>query len=603
MVLFRTMCKENAMKNKELPRPEYPRPQFVRSDWVNLNGPWTFEFDPGQSGMERGLAVSCGFDRKIIVPFCPESRLSGVGYTDFVNSMWYHRVIEIPRRWVGRNIRLNFGAVDFICEAFVDGRPAGIHYGGSVSFAFDITRFVKPGGRHQLVLHVKDNVRSGAQTCGKQSSLLASHGCHYTRVTGIWQTVWMEAVASCGLESIHVVPDLDGAMIAVTPRYLSLERGLKLCARLLDGKHIVSEVTVAAAQNVPVLLRIGGKLKTWSPDSPFLYGLEFEVRDSSDRMLDAVTSYAGLRKVHVEGNRVFLNNEPLYLRLVLDQGFYPDGIWTAPSDRDLRRDIELALRAGFNGARLHQKVFEERFHYWADRLGYLTWGEAASWGLTFGTGYPTPDGDRIPIEAGGLNFLTEWREVVMRDRNHPSIIAWSPLNETGGGTSQAFRERMQRTAYELTRDIDPTRPVNDASGHMHVVTDLWTVHNYEQDPAKLKAVLTPGEGGVWRNYPKREPDYTGQPYMVDEFGGICWTPPEKREVSGKGWGYGEAPRDLAEFYSRLEGQVDALLSLGHVVGYCYTQLTDVEQEQNGIYCYDRTCKFDMKRVARIFGKR
>jgi beta-galactosidase/beta-glucuronidase len=260
------------------------------------------------------------------------------------------------------------------------------------------------------------------------------------------------------------------------------------------------------------------------------------------------------------------------------------------------------MQAGFNGARLHQKVFEERFHYWADRLGYLTWGESASWGLSFGSGHKTAESAAVPPDAGGLNVLAEWREVVVRDRNHPSIVAWSPFNETGGGPDRAFHDRMHRAAYDLTRDLDPTRPVNDTSGYIHVVTDLWTVHNYEQDPGKLKAQLTPGEAGVWRNVPDREPAYAGQPYIVDEFGGIRWTPPEKRGKLLEGWGYGTAPGDLPEFYSRLEGQVDALLSLEHVAGYCYTQLTDVEQEQNGIYSYDRSRKFDMARISRIFRK-
>jgi len=583
-----------------IPRPEYPRPQFVRKDWINLNGPWTFTFDPGHSGVERGFPARQGFDRTIQVPFCPESKLSGVGHTDFIDRMWYHRTIEIPRRWSGMKVLLHFGAVDFLCEAFVDGKCAGIHTGGSASFVLDITRLAKPCHVHQLVLHVQDELRSGTQPCGKQSGLLNSYSCFYTRVTGIWQTVWMEAVDPYGLDTIHIVPDLDGAQFAIVPRYHAVARGMTLRARLLDGTHCIREVTVPAAQLVPVVLHAGRKPKLWSPASPFLYDLLFDVFDSRGNAIDSVQSYAGLRKVHIEGSQVFLNNEPIYHRLVLDQGFYPDGIWTAPTDQALRRDIELAQQAGFNGARLHQKVFEERFHYWADKLGYLTWGESASWGLSFGNGYATPENAQTPFEAGGLNFLTEWREILVRDRNHPSIIAWSPFNETGGRPAPKFYERMIRAIYALTRDLDPTRPVNDASGFIHVMTDLWTVHTYEQDPTKLKELLTPGATGVWRNCPKEEPEYAGQPYLVDEFGGMRWAPQKKRKKQASGWGYGAGPRDLEEFYSRLEGQVKALLSHNHIAGYCYTQLTDVEQEQNGIYFYDRTPKFDTQRIALIF---
>ncbi len=595
------MQKGKVAGTRGIPRPEHPRPQFMRETWKNLNGTWTFVFDPGQSGMERGLAASRGFDREIRVPFCPESRLSGVAHTDFIGRMWYHREVAIPRAWDGRRILLHFGAVDFACEAFIDGQPVGTHVGGSSSFTFDITAQVQAGKRHHLVLHVQDDTRSGAQAGGKQSVRHASHGCSYTRVTGIWQTVWLEAVAPGGLEQVQVMPDLDGGRFVVVPRYRAVARGLRLRARLFDGKRKVDEVVVPVGQNAACALSAGRKSKAWSPESPFLYDLTFEVLDGGGHVLDLVRSYAGLRKVHVEGGRVYLNNQPRFLRLVLDQGFYPEGIWTAPTDRDLRRDIEMSMRAGFNGARLHQKVFEERFHYWADRLGYLTWGESASWGLVFCSWYHTMPANRhVPFEAGALNFLTEWREVITRDRNHPSIIAWSPFNETGGGYDAAFHDRILRAAYDLTRDLDPTRPVNDTSGYVHVHTDLWTVHNYEQDPEKLRTLLTPGAEGVWRNNPKRETAYGGQPYLVDEFGGIRWTPPDKREKLVAGWGYGQEPRTLEDFYARLKGQVDALLSLKHVAGYCYTQLTDVEQEQNGVYYYDRTRKFDMARIARIF---
>ena len=306
--------------------------------------------------------------------------------------------------------------------------------------------------------------------------------------------------------------------------------------------------------------------------------------------VDTVRSYAGLRKVHIEGSRLFLNNQPIYLRLVLDQGFYPDGIWTAPSDAALKRDIELAMQAGFNGARLHQKVFEERFHYWADRLGYLTWGESSSWGMDL----------KEPVSA--RNFLNEWREIVTRDRNHPSIIAWTPFNETHDTGDGLQHGRVHTDAYDLTRELDPTRPVNDASGYVHIKTDLWTSHNYEQDPERLAAQLELKDGQVFRNYPEREAPYAGQPYLVDEFGGIKWIPPERRPFAENSWGYGAGPRSLDEFYARLEGQVDVILGLDYVTGFCYTQLTDVEQEQNGIYNYDRSEKFDMPRIAAIFRK-
>jgi beta-galactosidase/beta-glucuronidase len=345
--------------------------------------------------------------------------------------------------------------------------------------------------------------------------------------------------------------------------------------------------TVAAASGCPVVVPVPHP-KPWSPASPFLYDLDLDVVDESGAVLDHVAAYAGLRKVHVENGQVLLNNEPVYLRLVLDQGFYPDGIWTAPNDEALRRDIQLSMDSGFNGARLHQKVFEERFHYWADKMGYLTWGESSSWGI-----------DVKEIHSA-RNFISEWREIVVRDRSHPSIIAWTPFNETWDTGDRRQHNRLHIDAYELTRSLDPTRPVNDASGYSHARTDLWTVHTYEQSPEKLTKLMDLTEGLPWRNYPDREIDYEGQPYIVDEFGGIKWIPEDRRPFADNSWGYGEGPRTEEEFYTRLAGQLQALYTHGHIAGYCYTQLTDVEQEQNGIYNYDRTEKFDMQRVAKIF---
>ena len=571
----------------DIPRPEHPRCQFRRESWINLNGTWTFAFDFGKSGIEASWHRSRGFDRRITVPFCPESTLSGVGYADFIEAMWYHRTIDIPPDWSGRRILLHFGGVDYESEVYIDGQSVGAHFGGTVSFTHDITPFVQPGRSHDLVVRVGDETRRGNQPRGKQCSCLHSQGCSYTRTTGIWQTVWLEASAPCGLASIHIVPDFDGGRFIVTPRYHAQGRGLTLRTTLSAGDEVVAGEDVPASQGAGVVLAPGDR-RPWSPDDPFLYDLRLDLLDVDAGVIDTVFSYAGLRKIHVEGNRVLLNNEPLYQRLVLDQGFYPDGIWTAPSDEALKRDIELAQRAGFNGARLHQKVFEERFHTWADRLGYLTWGESASWGCDVNTA------------DGARNFLTEWRDVLLRDRNHPSIIAWTPFNETGRVTDARQHTRVQVDACDLCGALDPTRPVNDTSGYVHAKTDLWTVHRYEQDPAKLREDLTPGQDGVFRNMPDLEAEYAGQPYLVDEFGGIKWNPDADDQDASQSWGYGQTPATLDDFYERLEALTGVILELDHIRGYCYTQLTDVEQEQNGIYRYDRSEKFDMDRIAANF---
>ena len=579
----------------EIPRPEHPKPQFEREEWVNLNGDmWTFEFDFGKSGHEVGreFQKSHGFSRRINVPFCPESKLSGVAYTDFIPAMWYHRKLEIPSAWAGKRVILHFGGVDYECEIYVNGRSAGFHFGGTVSFEVDLTPFAKPGETCDLVVRVADNTRSGVQPGGKQSGRYKSYGCSYTRTTGIWQTVWLEAVAPQGLADCQIVPDLDNSRFVFTPSF----RGDGAAANLFrvtltdekGGVVATAERRVSSGASVEVPLR---DARTWSPEDPYLYGVKLEVADGRGVVIDTVKSYAGLRKVHVADGKFFLNNKPRFLRFVLDQGFYPDGVWTAPSDAALKADIEMSMAAGFNGARLHQKVFEERFHYWADRLGYLTWGEASSWGAA----------PNDPLAA--RNFLAEWGEIVRRDRNHPSILAWTPFNETWGMRDMLQHQRTQNDAYFLCKAIDPTRPVNSSSGEIHAKTDIWTVHNYARAP-KLDEINVPA-GQVW----DRDRKYNGivsrvyenQPYMIDEFGGLAWVPPERRHADNT-WGYGKAIQTEKEFFDILRGEVDVILKGPRLWGYCYTQLTDVEQEQNGVYYYDRSPKFDVGKFKAIFGR-
>ena len=576
------------MAQTDIPRPEYPRPQFERNDWVNLNGTWTYQLDLSNTGVGRQFDKSEGYPNTITVPFCPESELSGVGYKDFIPAIWYQRKVAIPAAWEGKKILMHFGGVDYYATLYVNGKVAGRHWGGSSSFEIDITDYVKAGEEANLILWVKDDVRSGAQTGGKQSHSYSSSGCYYTRVTGIWQTVWMEAVAPHGLKSVYVKPDLDNSRFILEPAFYALESGLQLRVKLLDSGKVVYTTTTKATNPMTVILPVKN-VKTWSPDNPFLYDLEYEVINKDGRIIDCVSSYAGMRKIHIEGNRYFLNNKPLYLRMVLDQGFYPKGIWTAPSDADLKADIERSMAVGFNSARLHQKVFEERFHYWADKLGYLTWGESASWGMD------------INGVSAARNFLTEWQEVVERDRNHPSIITWTPFNETWGRSSDGIsHDRLLGDVYDLTHRID-YRPVHDVSGGYHQAkTDIWSYHNYEGNAAELKKQLTlKGDGTVPTLNTKKEAPYKGQPYFLDEIGGIGWVIEKYAENT---WGYGEGPKDLAAFYNRLESTVDTVLTFDYINGYTYTQLTDIEQEQNGIYTYDRQLKFDAEKLRSIFGK-
>lgn len=580
------------------PRPEHPRPHLVREPWTILNGRWDFLLDD-RADVDAAPPPRSAFDRTIVVPFPPESPLSGIGDRSFHTSAWYRREVTVPASWDGLVPWLHVGACDYTSVTFVDGRRAHEHVGGSTGFSVDLSRFAGPGDVVEVVVHAIDDLRSGRQPSGKQSREPASHGCYYTRVTGIWQTVWLEGVHPLGLRDVHLVPDRRGGRVTLVPRMHGHAAGttLRVTAYPVGGvsNHDDDTGSEAFTSEAPALS--GGprtielpRPHAWHPDDPALHPLTFEVIAPHGTVVDRCHGYVGLRDVHVEGDVLLLNDAPIFLRMVLDQGYWPDGIWTAPSDEALLRDIHAIKRAGFNAARLHQKVFEPRYHHHADRLGLLTWAEMASWGID--------ENDPHAIR----NVLVEWQRAVVRDRNHPSIVGWTPFNETEDRTIGPEHRRAVRDAASLTRDLDPTRPVNDASGWVHQDTDLWTVHLYSQDPPEVARQLatTP----VYAHRPEIElPAYRGQPLVVDEFGGTRWPPADADTVaSPSAWGYGTTPDTEEAFLERLEGLVDAVVQAPGVRGYCYTQLTDVEQEVNGLYRDDRTPKFDVEVLAKIFSK-
>ncbi len=581
-----------------IPRSEHPKPQFKRDTWINLNGQWDFAMDREVVGIKENWQNNVSkFNKKIVVPFCVESKLSGIGYTDFIKAVWYHRTFALPKDWKDKRVFLHFGGVDYECRAWVNGKSVGRHYGGTVSFAFEITGAVKKG-ENELVVYAFDDVQSEVQPSGKQSTRRESYGVHYTRVTGIWQTVWLEARPERFLESVHIVPDLDNKRFVLTPTVNNYKRNLEFRATLLTAKGKKVDSSQSSAESGNSLILNVKDPHPWGLDDPYLYGLTLELVDDG-KVIDSVKSYAGLRKFHIEGNRCYLNNKPIFQRLVLDQGFYPNGIWTAPSDAALKADIEMSMAAGFNGARLHQKVFEERFHYWADKLGYLTWGEFSDWGRVHSFGNA----------QGILNLEREWRDVVLRDRNHPSIVVWTPLNETSGAARNNYEaySRSVKSIVALTRAIDPTRPINDASGYVHVETDIFTVHDYDQNPDTFRqryaAVSPDSPEDAFVRIPEKSVPYEGQPYIVDEYGGTFWTKdylnhPEKAGKRRDNWGYGKTREQVED---RIKALTDIFLNHPHIVGFTYTQLTDVEQEVNGVYTYDRKPKFDIKRLKSIFG--
>ncbi|MET9114375.1 sugar-binding domain-containing protein [Streptomyces longwoodensis] len=589
----------------DLPRPEYPRPQFVRDAWLNLNGTWQFETDRSDSGLERGLAGRPLADT-ITVPFCPESALSGIGDTDFLEAVWYRRTVTVPADWAGSRVLLHFGAVDHDTTVWVNGVEVARHRGGFTPFTADLDGVAEPGAEATVVVRARDS-RHGPQARGKQATWYANSHCHYTRTTGIWQTVWMEPVPrSVALKRPRITPDVaSGSFFLELPLTANLP-GHRVRAVLSDASGEVAAAGTRADLDLAprlVLTVPEDRVRLWAPEDPHLYGLRLEVLDADGTVVDAADSYAGLRSVAVRGRSVLINGRPVFQRLVLDQGYWPDSLMTAPSDEALVRDIELGLAAGFNGARLHQKVFEERYLHHADRLGYLVWGEFGDWGCE--------TGERDDNQRPDASYVAEWLEAVERDYSHPSIVGWCPLNET----YQHLHDRITqlddvtRAMFLATKQADPTRPVIDASGYAHRVpeTDVYDSHCYEQDPAAFAKTMSGLAEG--RPYVNAAPDgrpwsvpYRGQPYFCSEFGGIWWDPQEAARASGNeadaSWGYGERPRTEEEFLTRFEGLTGVLLDDPDMFGYCYTQLTDVFQEQNGLYRFDRSVKLDIERIRR-----
>jgi beta-galactosidase/beta-glucuronidase len=584
--------------NLDVPRPEYPRPQFVRPDWLCLNGEWQFEIDVGDSGLERGL-LGRELSARITVPFCPESALSGIHNTDFLNAVWYRRQVTIPAAWAGRRVLLHFQAVDYDATVWVNGREVGRHRGGFTPFTCDLHGVAAAGETITLVLRARD-FHLMPKPSGKQSGDYANQGVHYTRTTGIWQTVWLEPVPDTHLLRPRLTPDVANGLIRLEQRLAGPRAGLRLRATLPDAQGEVCSAECGAADDFSVRLDLAipaGRRRLWSPRDPHLYDVVIQLLDGAGRVVDRATSYAGLRSLIIDGPAIRLNGEAVFQRLVLDQGFYPDGILTAPSDAALQADIEISLAAGFNGARLHQKVFEERFLYHADRLGYLVWGEFPDWG--------SQQGQAELVQPP--TYITQWLEAVERDYSHPSIVGWCPLNETEQRLTdqQQTLDDVMRGMFLAAKALDGTRPVLDSSGYSHRVaeTEVYDSHDYDQSTtafAQRHAGAAQGQPFANTYHTDQRPisvDYRGQPYFVSEFGGMLWRAEAQPDEAA--WGYGLQPRTLDEFYQRFEGLCAALLGNSGMFGYCYTQLTDVYQEQNGLYTFDRRAKFDLARLRAI----
>lgn len=570
----------------------YPRPNFERAAWTNLNGAWQFAFDDGDAGLAQGWHAAFPEGREIQVPYTYETRMSGIGEERFHPVVWYHRVFTVGKPVDGR-LLLHFEGVDHDALVYVNGAFAASHSGGYAAFSADITPFAKEG-ENTLTLRVADS-DSCAYPRGKQRWKKENFGCWYVQTTGIWKTVWLEEVPRCHLSKVDITPDVDAAAFHFEALVSGLEPGEEAelaCEIRFEGALVHAQTLRATASHVAFAACLGAQdqpwgLKLWHPDHPHLYEVSFTLRQGGQT--DCVRSYAGLRKVEVRGGTVLLNGLPLYQRLILDQGYWPDSHLTPPDDEAYARDLELVLKAGYNGLRKHQKTEDRRFLHLCDRMGVLVWSEMAA-------------AYRYDGQARAL-FLAEWQEVVAQNRNHPSVIAWTPFNESwglDGLVRDASCQAFVGAVYALTRAMDPTRPVIANDGWEHTVSDLVTLHDYEEDGARfaaryadLPALLNNSAPFNGFKYAFAQGHaYAGQPIILSEYGGIALR-------DERGWGYGNQVADGEAFLKRFEAITTAIQQHPLISGYCYTQLSDVQQEVNGLVTPERVPKVDLEAVREI----
>ncbi|MFL6415546.1 MAG: glycoside hydrolase family 2 protein [Bryobacteraceae bacterium] len=572
----------------------YPRPQLRRDGWISLNGTWDFSLDPDVSWTDP-LAVD--WKRSIVVPFSPETSLSGIHETGLYAAVWYRRNFASPDLQRGQRLILHFGAVDYRATVWVNGQTVCSHEGGYTPFHADITEALVPGTQQEIIVRAEDDPSDLAKPRGKQDWKLEPHSIWYPRTTGIWQTVWLEIVPQSYIHSLKWTSNLQRWELGLEAIVGGpTAKGLNLRLRLRVADDILAEDTYsvnAGEVHRRIALSDPGiddhrNALLWSPSSPTLIDVDLELLDTQGQILDSVQSYTSLRSIAIQGDRFLLNGRPLDLRLVLDQGYWPESGITAPDDEALRQDVLLAKKLGFNGVRKHQKIEDPRYLYWADRIGLLVWEEM-------------PSAYRYTRQA--IQRLTQqWTEVLERDSSHPCIAAWVPFNESWGvpdlPDNPAHRHYVQ-ALYHLTKTLDPTRPVIGNDGWESVATDIVGVHDYDNQPRRIAKRY--GTTEVESRLLKRErpggrllvidgKTDSEQPIMLTEFGGIALS-----DKNGS-WGYSrsDTPSQLLERYGEL---LEVVCALPALAGFCYTQLADTYQEANGLLYANRTPKAPLDQIA------
>ena len=571
----------------------YPRPLLVRQNWTSLDGAWDFSLDPDAQWQEP---ADVNWNARIEVPFSPETPAGGIHHTGFYKACWYRRTAEIPSLLAGQRMLLHFGAIDYYSTIWFNGQVVARHEGGYTPITADVTNLVKKNSAQVLIVRAEDDPADLAKPRGKQEWQLEPHSIWYPRTTGIWQSVWYEIVPETYIDTIHWTPNVERWEIGLEARLHSVKsENLRLTVKLTAGDTLLcddsysvlgGEVHRRIALSDPGIDDYRNTL-LWSPSTPTLIRAELQLQTEQGELIDRVESYTALRSLGIQGDRFVLNGRAYPLVMVLDQGYWPDGGLTAPSDDALRRDVELAKAMGFNGVRKHQKIEDPRYLYWADKLGLLVWEEM-------------PSAYRYTKDS--IQRLTrQWIEVIARDRSHPCIVTWVPFNESWGipdlPDSPAQRHYVQ-ALYHLTKTLDPTRPVVGNDGWESVATDIIGIHDYDDDPERI-AIRYGSHTG--RLFEKERPGgrllllggehRKDQPIMLSEFGGIAFSADPAHT-----WGYSRSGTDR-EFAERYRLLLQAVRSAPILAGFCYTQFADTYQEANGLLYADRRSKLPLEEIS------
>lgn len=584
---------------------DYPRPQFVRKEWENLNGTWDFGFDDACVGETEKWFETFRDKMQIQVPFTYETKFSGIGDETRHDNIWYHRTIQVDGAKLESNHYIvHFEGSDFVTKLWVNGQYVGSHKGGYARFSFDITHLVVDG-ENDLTVKVEDSFDT-QQPRGKQRWLPKSSSCWYVHTTGIWKTVWAEYVPKVSLTHVKMTPNFKDYFMELEVDIDAPEE--RLGANLLletvvsfNGDVVNRTLTALTSQHISasinVAVRVGGRgwyPKMWTPDVPNLYDVEFRIIEN-DIVLDEVGSYFAMREIRIDGSNILLNGRPLYQRLILDQGYWKDSHLTPPSEEALIEDIDKIHAMGYNGLRIHQKTEDERFLYWCDVKGMLVWSEVAA-------AYRYSD-------YAVAEFTAEWLEIVRQNYNHPCIITWVPFNESWGINNVKNKRKEQHfteAIYHLTKSIDEYRPVIVNDGWEHTVSDIITLHDYEASGEILKKRYIEYKDEILaaKVYPLLVRatfadgfEYKGQPVIISEFGGIAFNNEDA------GWGYGGKVNGKEDFIQRFDCITTAIKELPYVCGYCYTQVTDVQQEINGLMDMDRNFKIDPEIIKEVNTRR